>query len=256
MAFEDLSQYVIVADPMECVRLAHEAAEAESRGMTCDRDGQASRAIGEYRRAAWSLREAARLCPEGHPDSQVLEQHAEEVLARASYLERLDGNFQAVPLEEHIHSVQLTLGAPDLLSGLTLQDEEELRQAKRSTKVMGVAAAIGGATGLVLLGPLSAAALGLATAVATTREDHAGAAARKVGDAGLVVLTEANRLNKEHEISRRVASVGRCAMEHTRGHALHILGSWSKKNNSFGKLGKQFVFARSTLAHAASKVMA
>eukprot|EP00747_Dinoflagellata_sp_TGD_P189686 gnl/TRDRNA2_/TRDRNA2_50325_c0_seq1.p1 gnl/TRDRNA2_/TRDRNA2_50325_c0~~gnl/TRDRNA2_/TRDRNA2_50325_c0_seq1.p1 ORF type:complete len:351 (+),score=64.40 gnl/TRDRNA2_/TRDRNA2_50325_c0_seq1:87-1139(+) len=52
-------------------------------------------------------------------------------------------------------------------------------------RIMSSAAAIGGAAGMLLSGPVSGVALGAAAAYATTREDHAGALARKAGSAYL-----------------------------------------------------------------------
>jgi len=48
-------------------------------------------------------------------------------------------------------------------------------------RIMGAAATVGGTAGMMLLGPVSGAAFGAAALYATTREDTAGAMARKAG---------------------------------------------------------------------------
>jgi GABA(A) receptor-associated protein len=69
------------------------------------------------------------------------------------------------------------LEADELARRGSLQCEE--------AKVLGTAAALGGAAGMLLMGPISAASLGAMAAYATTREDPAGAAARKVCTASI-----------------------------------------------------------------------
>lgn len=54
-------------------------------------------------------------------------------------------------------------------------------------RVMGAAATVGGAAGMLLMGPMSGVALGTAALYAATREDGAGAVTRKVGSAYLNV---------------------------------------------------------------------
>merc|ERR550534_2551681 len=81
--------------------------------MRLDRGGppHGGAAASAYRRAAHRLLEAAAECPQDHPDREVLEEHAREVTMRADYLDGLQGAPAAVPLEEHIRAVTLSLGA-------------------------------------------------------------------------------------------------------------------------------------------------
>jgi GABA(A) receptor-associated protein len=58
-------------------------------------------------------------------------------------------------------------------------------------RIMGAAATLGGAAGMVLMGPVSAAALGAAAAYASTREDGAGTVTRKAGVAYLRLADKA-----------------------------------------------------------------
>jgi len=199
------SQYVIIQDPQTCVDASVKAHRMELKAMHADSKGQVGEAIDCYRQAVVGFREATNLCPEGHPDQKVLEVHVDEVLARALYLEHEAGNVVRLPLEEHIHSAQLTLGHMEL----SLQDS----RSPSRTKVMGAAAMLSGAAGLLLVGPIAGAALGAATAYATTREDQAGSAARRVGRVGVKLVDQATTMEKEHRISQRVVAVSLTATD-------------------------------------------
>jgi len=58
-------------------------------------------------------------------------------------------------------------------------------------RVMGAAATVGGAAGMLLMGPVSGVALGTAALYAATREDGTGAVTRKVGSAYLQLADKA-----------------------------------------------------------------
>jgi len=235
----DMSEYVMVEESPEFLRLAREASAMEGEAVQLDLQGRAAAAAEGYRRAAARLREAAAACPTGHPDSQVLGQHARAVLARAEYLEGL-GGAPAAPLEEHLLLAQAASGSP---AGCT----REASSGRRPARVMGAAAAVGGATGLLVLGPLGGAALGAATALATTREDRAGTAARKLGDAGLRLYARAKKVDREHGLSRRAASAGRRVV----GKARQSLCELSEGNGVLGNLSKGLCIASSALTGAA-----
>mmetsp|Transcript_125953 Transcript_125953/g.356202 ORF Transcript_125953/g.356202 Transcript_125953/m.356202 type:complete len:228 (+) Transcript_125953:73-756(+) len=210
----DMSQYVIVDDPRECVSLCNEAAATERAAMHLDMQGHADAAAEGYRGAAAKMHDAAAACPEGHPDCRLLKLHACELLRRADYLDAAGcAGAAAVPLERHIHAVQLSLGLPELLADdwAAAAPWYSLEQAK----VMGAAAALGAATGFLVLGPITGVVLGAATAAAATREDEAGRAARRVGGAGARALDRVLRLDREHRVSRRVTAAGRDIVERT-----------------------------------------
>jgi len=221
---------------------ADEASGIENSAMELDRTGETAVAIETYRRAAGKLREAADVCPEGHPDGQLLRQHADELKRRAEYLEFLDSTETVVPLEEDIHVVQLSLGQaahlPDAVDAVPWSPWDTTSKA---AKVRGAAAAISGATGLLVLGPITGVAVGMATAVAATREDQVGSVARKVGDAGIQLFDEARRLNKEHKISHRIES--------TTAQARQKLVQLDERHGVLDKLGRGL----STIASLASK---
>jgi hypothetical protein len=225
--------FVIVADPVECVRVAREASAIEDVGMQHDVAGEPFKAVEAYKEAAAKLREAIELCPEGHPDSKVLRVHVDEVLARAEYLSGLDYCCSPVakPVDEHIHGCFLTMGSPALLP------REQCgcspwNLAKEEAKIRRSAAAIGGAAGLLTLGPLGGMALGVAAALATTREDQAGRAARQMGDAGVKLLCQARQLDREHRISDTVLSAGHSLVKGTTTQARHVLGQLSEKQRA------------------------
>lgn len=74
-------------------------------------------------------------------------------------------------------------------------------------KIMGAAAAVGTAAGLLLMGPVSAAALGAMGAYATTREDSTGTIARKVGAVYLQVADRA--MDEGLQVAGRAMDEGR-----------------------------------------------
>lgn len=252
---QDLAQYVMVVDPMEFVMLVDVASEAEYRAIRHDLEGQVTHATREYRRAAQMIQDAVEACPEGHPDREVLERHAGEVLTRAIYLEHLEGSVAGLPPEAHIHNVRLRLEMLGSFGGAPLGDAEVRRRAFHSTKVMGAAAAISGTAALLLVGPVSGAALGVATAVATTRKNHAGIAARKVGGAGVKLIAEAGRLDREHRVSQSAMSAGGSAVEAAREHASQLLGHFGDGHRLLGKLSRRLSHASSSVAGNVSKAM-
>lgn len=228
----DSSQYVIVEDPTQCdasaTALALEASRIESQAMQDDRCGRLPESVAGYRRAAAKLKEAGDACPKGHVDRQTLEQHAVEVLSRADYLENLKGNVsERLHLEVHIRAVELTLGCPD--AALWVAAKSSRVQPSKQANVMSAAAIISGATGLLALGPFTGIALGAATAYATTREDQAGSAARKVGALGMQIVNQAKSINREHHISQRVVSVT--------AQTPQAISSFNKKHKVTEKLG-------------------
>jgi len=231
MAVADLSEYVMVADPVECLRLAREASAVKWTAMQHDLQGEAEAAIEVYQRAVARLHDTMRACPEGHPDNEVLERHASEVSARVRYLAGLGGRPATVPLEEHILCVQLTLGsaAPGPEDPCSPTD-----------------------TAALVLGPVSGAALGVATALATTREDQAGSVARRVGRAGVQLYCKAREVDREHRITDRIASAGGRAVHRAAGQARASFGQLGERHKVLGKLGR----ASSTLARAAWKTVA
>lgn len=231
---------------------AGQAAQQESQAMDYDRAGQAREAIVAYRAAAEKLARAAQICPEALPDKAILSRHAGEVLGRVVYLESLGGSPATAPLEQHIGSVQLTMGMDassptaktedveaeelgfatlssdqDMSSGvLVMTDDqvgaEELTSVSRATssqaspaslkKQAASAAAIAGGTGLLMLQAPLAAVA------------MAGAAAYAT-----------TRKDKAGKVARKVGDVGLHAASRTKEFAEeHRIGQ--RVNGSLGKV--------------------
>lgn len=247
-----------------CVKLAIQAASMENEAMALDRQHQFDAAARRYREAAQGLLEAAEACPPEHPDRDVIESHAAEVLSRARYLENLHGADEPIPLEEHIHGVQLTIGSSPSAARTPAAPSSPPRRSSSTLgdrTVMGAAAAITGATGLFLLGPVSAAALGVAAAYATTREDKAGSAARKLGTVGVQVVRQARTLDEEYRISTRAVAIGHSALDQAKAltsrcglsERAKILGSFNQRREVMNRLGRGLSSAGSALTSLVSK---
>mmetsp|Transcript_78421 Transcript_78421/g.139063 ORF Transcript_78421/g.139063 Transcript_78421/m.139063 type:complete len:352 (+) Transcript_78421:88-1143(+) len=231
---------------------AGQASQQESQAMDYDRAGQAREAIVAYRAAAEKLAKAAQICPEALPDKAILSRHAGEVLGRVVYLESLGGSPATAPLEQHIGSVQLTMGmaAPspsmltedaeaeelgfatlssdqDMSSGvLVMTDDqvgtEELTSVSRATssqappaslrKQAASAAAIAGGTGLLVL--------------------HAPLAAVAMAGAAAYATT---RKDKAGKVARKVGDVGLHAASRTKEFAEEHRIS-ARVNGSLGKV--------------------
>lgn len=184
------------------LELAREASQIERLAMDLDRAGDAEQAVSCYRQAAERLSKAAAVCPDENPDRAVLSRHAGQILGRVVYLESLGGAPAVAPIEEHIGSVELTVGAETGDGAASGGQEVGWRRRAAS------AAAIGGATGLLVLhAPVAAAALAAGAAYATTREDSTGQAARKVGDLGLQAAERARHLAHEQQLPEKVEGV-------------------------------------------------
>lgn len=237
----DMSQYVMVDDPMRCVAITLEASGIENEGMLHDKEGRVHKAVNCYGLAAARLGDAVEACPEGHPDFVVLQRHAAEVRNRATYLSGLNGIPATVPLEEHIHGVQLTLGVvqPGCATAGVQAEQKALRNAHGPRQVMGVAAAFGAATGVLALGPVAGIALGATAAYASTCDGRAGAAARGVGVMGVRLAVQASILNKEHKITKRVATAT------LKTH--QALSTFNKEHRVTEKLGQGIATAFSRL---------
>lgn len=154
--------------------------------MVFDRAGAYPGAVSLYREGAAILNQALHLCPESHPDYQVIEAHVQQLSKRAAYLQSLGVQPAEIPLEEHIQGAQLQLGPC----------------ANRKTAV--AAGAVGAATGLVLSGPLAGVAVAAGAVYATTRQDRLGSIARNIGDSSLQAVDSVKSLSDRHQLDRRL----------------------------------------------------
>lgn len=189
--------------------LAHEASGIEQVAIELDRAGDAEQAVAIYQQAAERLARAAAACPEGNPDKPLLARHAGEVLGRVVYLESLGGAPATAPVEAHIGNMTLSEGqrhGPEAMDdGWCTESGSDKPRKPKWRHQAASAAAIGGATGLLVLhGPVAAVALAAGAAYATTRQDTAGQAARSVGDLGLEAAKKGKAFADEHQLPEKV----------------------------------------------------
>mmetsp|Transcript_66952 Transcript_66952/g.160346 ORF Transcript_66952/g.160346 Transcript_66952/m.160346 type:complete len:393 (-) Transcript_66952:116-1294(-) len=107
--------------------------------------------------------------------------------------------------EDDVHEVidSLTASTPDaVVDGSGNQSD-----AHAEKRIMGAAATLGGAAGMLLAGPMAGATLGAAAAYATTRESSVGRAARRAGAAYLQVADRA--VDKGFQLADAVCDEGR-----------------------------------------------
>lgn len=102
-----------------CAWLVVEGLRAEEKAADFDRQGQSAQAALHHSRAASKFKEAAEICPDA--DREELEGHAQDITARAVYLESLGGMPPSMPLEDHIGELSISL---DLSVAQQPQDEQ------------------------------------------------------------------------------------------------------------------------------------
>mmetsp|Transcript_45529 Transcript_45529/g.97614 ORF Transcript_45529/g.97614 Transcript_45529/m.97614 type:complete len:277 (+) Transcript_45529:245-1075(+) len=258
---EDMGFDIVSGNAARCAVLTYEASAMEQQAMNMDRMGQphCPAAAEFYKATHMKLLEALNECPIDHQDRETLQEHTREVGARASYLANLNGSEPTIPLEEHIAPVTLSLGQ-DFEVLRNLKEETSSNTTADGTKIMGAAAAIGSATGLLLMGPVSAVALGFGAAYASTREDKAGSAARKIGKAGVKAVHFTKKINDEYRLSShalaygqsaldQVAMVGtRCGLTDRAVLTTQALNSWNEKHKVTHTLGRGLSTAGSALS--------
>lgn len=199
----------------QCINLTVEASQIESEGMELDGQGRVQDAIGAYKKAAEGLQRAVDACPSGHADGPVLVQHRKEVLERVAYLEGLDPNqTPSIPLDVHIKGVQLTMAAESSSTGgYGGAAGAATQNGPTGAKTMGATAAMAGAAGLLMIGPIAGLVAAGGAAYATTRSDKIGDGARNVGKAGVAAADKVKALNEEHGITDKAKAVGTAAAE-------------------------------------------
>jgi hypothetical protein len=190
--------------------LAAEAAQLETQAMASDRRGDVAGAVSFYAQAAAKLSEAATQLPVTSPDTRQILNHRQEILRRVDYLQSLfPGQTPQIPIESHITS--LALGQP-VDSGTPPGTPSRGGSASAVT----TAAALGGITGLVLLGPITAVAGAAGLAYAATRTDTAvGAGVRAVASTTNKAVAGAGEFDKKHGLSARAKELGSVAYERT-----------------------------------------
>jgi len=92
----------------ECAWHVLVASVAGNAAMCLERDGEISDALTRYEECDVELCKAIKAAHSAHPDDlPKLVGHQQEVLARMRYLQGLGGQAPEVPIEQHIHPVQL-----------------------------------------------------------------------------------------------------------------------------------------------------
>lgn len=231
---------------------AGEASHQESLAMDCDRAGQAKEAIVAYRAAAEKLAKAAQMCPESLPDKAILSRHAGEVLGRVVYLESLGGSPATAPLEQHIGSVQLTMGMGDPSAIAQAEDNEAEAMGfatlssdqDMSSGVLVMTDDQVGAEELISVGGATGS-----KASPELKKKQAASAAAIAGGAGLLVLHAplaavaiagaaayaTTRKDKAGKVARKVGDVGLHAASRTKEFAEEHRIS-ERVNGSLGKV--------------------
>ena len=188
--------------------LAAEAAQLETQAMASDRRGDVSSAVSFYTQASARLSEAASQLPVTSPDTRLILNHRMEVLRRIDYLQSLfPGQTPQIPIESHLTSLAL---------GQTVATPPGTPSGGNGGATVTTAAAIGGITGLVLLGPLTAVAGAAGLAYAATRTDTTvGASVRAVASTTNKAVAGAGEFDKKHGLSARAKELGSVAYERT-----------------------------------------
>jgi len=120
-----------------------------------------------------------------------------------------DGEPPSIPLEQHVHSVQLTMQAACA--------EPAAGGAVGGMPTIAAAAGIGAIGGAVVLGGLvgTAAAVvagGAGMAYASTRQGVVGESARGVGNMALAAGSKAKQINEDHKITEKATEVGKAVV--------------------------------------------
>lgn len=193
-----------------CVEKVVAAAQLEQQAISLDRQGSVTAARGKYSEAATLLQTAAESAATVYPeDVPSLQQHRKELLVRSEYLASVkEGEVPGIPLEQHVHSVQLTMQAAGA---------EAAADGAKGMQTIAAAAGIGAIGGAIVLGGLvgTAAAVvagGAGMAYASTRQGVVGDSARGVGNMALAAGTKAKQINEEHKISEKATEVGKAVI--------------------------------------------
>jgi hypothetical protein len=190
--------------------LTNEAAQLETQAMTSDRRGEVSTAINFYTQVAAKLSEAASQLPVTSPDTRLVLNHRMEVLRRLDYLQSLfPGQTPQIPIESHITSLSIghPVGTPPGTPSGT---------STMATSAIATAAALGGITGLILLGPITGVAGAAGLAYAATRTDTTvGQGVHAVASTTNKAVAGASDFDQKHGLTNRAKELGSAAYDRT-----------------------------------------
>eukprot|EP00232_Nephroselmis_pyriformis_P027467 CAMPEP_0182858422 /NCGR_PEP_ID=MMETSP0034_2-20130328/3672_1 /TAXON_ID=156128 /ORGANISM="Nephroselmis pyriformis, Strain CCMP717" /LENGTH=243 /DNA_ID=CAMNT_0024989849 /DNA_START=133 /DNA_END=867 /DNA_ORIENTATION=+ len=166
--------------------------EMATLAVNYDVQGDAANAIKYYRLAAAELAKG----PQDADTKAKIEEYTSRAnaLAPNAQMEQMQAMASAASMAQSGAQVagQLNQGA----------------QKAGGMKVLGGAAAVGGGIGLLLSGPILAVAGAGAAAYAATKAGPGGDAARSVGNAANVAMSEAQDINKKHNITGKLMDAG------------------------------------------------
>jgi len=188
-----------------CTQKVLAAAEAENAAIELDRAGHVQDAITMYEECELQLAAAIALALPAHADDHPkLVHHRKEILDRTEHLKSLKGGAPTIPLEQQIKAVQLGMKA-------TTAATDGANKAG-GAKTLAACAAMGAAGGFLVLGaiplmPGTVAAVGGAAAAGycATRQDKIGDVARTAGGIAVGGVEKAVELNREHNITGKLA---------------------------------------------------
>jgi len=145
------------------------------------------------------------------PDTIVKDSRLQEPVPKKPKAQEEDGE----SADTHPEDVQCSIPQATYLQRTPSASNHVSSDTHSDRRVMGAAATIGGTAGMLLMGPVSGAALGAAALYATTREDGAGTVARK---AGAMYLQMADRAVDQglRVLDKGIKKVGHTVEEKTR----------------------------------------
>jgi len=167
--------------------------ELATLAVEADIAGDVATAIQFYNRAADALDLAAKATPS---EAGEMRGKSAEYRARAAVLHTKLGQSQ---MEQMAQSAAMAQKGAHVAG----QANAAVKTAGGYSTVAG-AAAIGVVAGAVVLGPVTAVALGAGAAYATTRKDGVGDVARQTGNAAATAATAAKKFNQDHNITGKL----------------------------------------------------
>lgn len=194
------------AEPDECVRHVLAASSAENEAIELDRANNRAAALEKYKEAVREFQAAIAVAlPDHAEDRDKLTAHKNEVQSRIHLLTSSPAT--SIPVEDQIKSVQLAMaGASAASNAAESAGGVKKLAAVAAVGAVGGAVVLGGALGLTTVGIVGGAA---GAAYCATRQDKVGDLARKTGDVALKGVDRVQELNREHQITAKIAEAGR-----------------------------------------------
>jgi len=174
---------------------ATQAAKAQKSALQADIQGEHEQAIQFYRTSAELFGKSAQSCTVSNPDLVTLEEHIASIERRVAYLEEYDRE----------GSTGAKLRPQQHLTRANLKGDVNGYASPSARKTMGAAAAVGGAAGLLALGPFAGVVLAVSAAYATTRDDSVGNVSRSMGTSTVNAVRNVRDANQRFGVTDSVA---------------------------------------------------